>query len=134
MVISLRNICDGDNYHNKSTVYLNKKINTIECKYNSVFFILVMQEYRDKDMRIIYLAILSKWDDGDGYTIRIPDFKGCVSEGETLEETIAMGTDAACGYIITELKEGNKIPKPSKQSNLKIKKDELTSLIICDIT
>ena len=83
-------------------------------------------------MRIIYPAILTKWDDGDGYTIRIPDLKGCVSEGDTLEEAIAMGTDAACGYIITELKEGNSIPKPSKQSNLKIKKDELTSLIICD--
>ena len=83
-------------------------------------------------MRIIYPAILSKWDDGDGYTIRIPDLKGCVSEGDTLEDAIAMGTDAACGYIITELKDGNKIPKPSKQSSLKIKKDELTSLIICD--
>lgn len=83
-------------------------------------------------MRIIYPAILTKWNDGEGYTIRIPDLKGCVSEGDTLEEAIAMGTDAACGYIITELKDGNKIPKPSKQSNLKIKKDELTSLIICD--
>lgn len=83
-------------------------------------------------MRIIYPAILTKWEDGEGYTIRIPDLKGCVSEGDTLEEAIAMGTDAACGYIITELKEGNNIPKPSKQSNLKIKKDELTSLIICD--
>lgn len=83
-------------------------------------------------MRIIYPAILTKWNDGDGYTIRIPDLKGCVSEGDTLEEAIAMGTDAACGYIITELKDGNKIPKPSKQSALRIKKDELTSLIICD--
>ena len=83
-------------------------------------------------MRIIYPAILSKWDDGDGYTIRIPDLKGCISEGDTLEDAIAMGTDAACGYIITELNDGNKIPKPSKQSSLKIKKDELTSLIICD--
>lgn len=83
-------------------------------------------------MRLIYPAILSKWDDGEGYTIRIPDLKGCVSEGDTLEEAIAMGTDAACGYVITELNDGNKIPKPSKQSKFKLKKNELSSLIICD--
>lgn len=43
-----------------------------------------------------------------------------------------MGTDAACGYIISEIEDGNELPKPSKQSKFKLKKDELLSLVICD--
>ncbi len=83
-------------------------------------------------MKIIYPAILTPCEKKEGYTIVIPDLKGCVSEGDTLEEAIAMGTDAACGYIISEIEDGNDLPKPTKQNKLKLKKNELTSLVICD--
>lgn len=83
-------------------------------------------------MKIVYPAILTPFEEKEGYTIVVPDLKGCVSEGDTLEEAIAMGTDAACGYIISEIEEGNELPKPSKQNKFKLKKDELISLVICD--
>ena len=83
-------------------------------------------------MKMIYPAILTPCKKKEGYTIAVPDLKGCVSEGDTLEEAIAMGTDAACGYIISEIEDGNELPKPSKQNKFKLKKDELISLVICD--
>lgn len=83
-------------------------------------------------MKIIYPAILTPCENKEGYTIEIPDLKGCVSEGDTLEDAISMGTDAASGYIISEIEEGKTLPKPTKQSNLKLKKNQLTNLVICD--
>ena len=78
-------------------------------------------------MKIIYPAVSTPCEKKEGYTITIPDLKGCVSEGDTLEEAIAMGTDAACGYIISE-----SLPKPTNQSKIKLKKNQLTSLVVCD--
>ncbi len=83
-------------------------------------------------MKIIYPAILTPCENKKGYTIEIPDLKGCVSEGDTLEEAINMGVDAASGYIISEIEEGKTLPKPTEQRNLKLKKNQLTSLVICD--
>ena len=83
-------------------------------------------------MKIIYPAILTPCVDKEGFTIEIPDLKGCVSEGDNLEEAIQMGTDAACGYIISEIEDGNELPKPTNQSKIKLKKNQLTSLVVCD--
>ena len=83
-------------------------------------------------MKIVYPAILTPFEEKEGYIIVVPDLKGCVSEGDTLEEAIAMGTDAACGYVISEIEDGNELPKPSKQSKFKLKKDELISFVIYD--
>ena len=43
-------------------------------------------------MKIIYPAILTPCTNKDGYTIVIPDLKGCVSEGDTLEEAVVCDT------------------------------------------
>lgn len=55
-------------------------------------------------MKIVYPAILTPFEEKEGYTIVVPDLKGCVSEGDTLEEAIAMGTDAACVISFLNLK------------------------------
>ena len=83
-------------------------------------------------MKMIYPAVLTPCKEKEGYTIVVPDLKGCVSEGDTLEEAIAMGTVAACGYIISEIEDGNDLPKPTRQNKIKLKKDQLISLVICD--
>ena len=55
---------------------------------------------------------LSK-EDGGGYLISYPDFKECISDGETIEEAIENGFDALNGLIET-LKELNKtVPQPN---------------------
>jgi predicted RNase H-like HicB family nuclease len=64
-------------------------------------------------MNLTYPAIFYPWDDGPGYTVEVPDLPGCVSEGATLAEAITMGTDAASGWVLTELEDGKPVPKAS---------------------
>ncbi len=64
-------------------------------------------------MTLIYSAIFHPWEDGEGYTVEIPDLPGCVSEGHSLAEAIMMATDAASGWVLTELEDGQSIPKAS---------------------
>jgi predicted RNase H-like HicB family nuclease len=66
-------------------------------------------------MKLSYPAIFYKCDpdEGEGYTVDVPDLLGCVTEGDTLEEAIFMGIDAASGWIMGELRAGRSIPPPS---------------------
>ena len=41
-----------------------------------------------------------------GYTVTVPALPGCVTQGETLEEAVAMARDAIRGYIEALEKEG----------------------------
>ena len=49
-----------------------------------------------------------------GYVIEIPDLPGCISQGETVEEALAMIEDAKRGWIEIALEQGKDIPEPSK--------------------
>lgn len=64
-------------------------------------------------MKLVYKAIFTPFEKGDGFTVEVPDLPGCVTEGDTLAEAIEMGQDAASGWILTELEEGNDYPKSS---------------------
>ncbi len=50
--------------------------------------------------------------EGGGYLIEFPDLPGCMSDGETVEETITNGKDAMEGWLMACKKLGRKIPKP----------------------
>ena len=54
--------------------------------------------------------------DGGGYFIEFPDLPGCISEGETPEQAVANGYDAVKGYLLSCVKHGDPIPKPSEAS------------------
>ena len=60
-------------------------------------------------MKLVYTAIFDPNDDGS-YTVTVPDLPGCVTEGSNLAEAIDMAVDAASGWILGELEEGNSIP------------------------
>jgi predicted RNase H-like HicB family nuclease len=45
--------------------------------------------------------------------VEVPDLPGCVSEGDSLAEAIIMGTDAASGWVLTELEDGKPAPAPA---------------------
>lgn len=52
-------------------------------------------------------------EDGGGFLITIPDFPGCMSDGETIEEAIANGRDAFLAWISAAIDMGRSIPKPT---------------------
>lgn len=59
-------------------------------------------------MKLVYTAIFAP-NDGS-YTVTVPDLPGCVTEGSDLAEAIDMVVDAASGWVLGELEEGNSIP------------------------
>ena len=51
-------------------------------------------------------------ESGDYYVGRILEFDGCMTVGETLEETYASLTEAMEGWLEVKLEHGDPIPKP----------------------
>ena len=62
-------------------------------------------------MKLVYKAIFTPFEDGEGYTVEGPDLPGCVTEGDSLAEAIEMGQDAASGWILGELEDGHSFPR-----------------------
>jgi len=62
-------------------------------------------------MHLTYPAVF--YEGEGGYAVEVPDLPGCASGGATLAEAILMGTDAASGWVLTELEEGRPVPKAS---------------------
>lgn len=55
-------------------------------------------------------------DDGGGYMITFPDLPGCMSDGDTLEETLANGRDAFTSWMAAQIDQGRPIPEPTRYS------------------
>ena len=55
-------------------------------------------------------------EDGGGFAIEYPDLPGCMSDGSTPEESLKNGRDAVKAYILSCVKHGDPIPKPSEAS------------------
>lgn len=53
-------------------------------------------------------------EEGGGYLIEYPDLPGCISDGETIEETLCHGQDAVACWIEAAKVGGRDIPKPNE--------------------
>ena len=84
-------------------------------------------------MKLLYPAIFTPCLEKEGYTVVVPDLRGCVSEGDSLLHAIEMGTDAACGWVLGELEEGNPIPKATPVEQLEIGADSFANLLVLDM-
>lgn len=51
-------------------------------------------------------------EEGGGYLISFPDLPGCISDGDTIEETIENGIDAMNSWIETSKEFSDSIPEP----------------------
>jgi antitoxin HicB len=58
-----------------------------------------------------YTIILHPDPDEGGYTVTVPALPGCVTQGDTLEEAIAMAKDAIQLYIESLLADGEPVPE-----------------------
>lgn len=84
-------------------------------------------------MKLVYPAIFTPCIEKEGYTVVVPDLPGCVSEGATLAEAIEMSSDAASGWILGELEDGNTIPSASDFNSIKHDSDSFINLLVLDI-
>lgn len=84
-------------------------------------------------MKLIYPAVFTPFGDRDGFTVEVPDLPGCVTEGDTLVEAIEMGTDAASGWILGEIEEGNSFPAASASADIEVPEGSFVSLLVLDM-
>lgn len=83
-------------------------------------------------MKLIYPAIFYPCEEG-GYTVTVPDLPGCVTEGDDLPEAVFMGEDAAAGWILSELEDGQEIPPASPINAIHPDADGFVSLLSLDM-
>lgn len=85
-------------------------------------------------MKLIYPAVFYPFSDGSGgYTVEFPDLQGCVTEGKDLEEAFEMATDAASGWVLDELEEGNPVPKASDYTEVKPRENGQVNMVFLDM-
>lgn len=58
-----------------------------------------------------YTIVLEEDPDEGGYVVTVPDLPGCVTEGDTFDEAIAMAKEAISLYIETLIARGRPIPQ-----------------------
>jgi antitoxin HicB len=58
-----------------------------------------------------YTILLHPDAEEGGYTVTVPALPGCVTQGETLEEAIAMAKDAIRLYVESLLADGEPVPE-----------------------
>ena len=84
-------------------------------------------------MKLTYPACFYK-DKGTGaYAVEIPDLPGCATGGDTLADAILMGTDAASGWVLTELEEGRPAPTASAIDAIQAGPGGFVSLLALDM-
>ena len=85
-------------------------------------------------MKLIYPAVFYPFEDGSGgYTVEFPDLPGCVTEGRNLEEAFEMAEDAASGWVLGELEDGNSIPKASEYTEVQPRERGQVNMILLDM-
>lgn len=84
-------------------------------------------------MKLVYPAIFTPCVEKEGYTVTVPDLQGCVSEGSSLADAIEMGTDAACGWVLGELEDGNPVPSASDYKSIAHDPDSFVNMLVLDM-
>lgn len=57
--------------------------------------------------------------DGPGFGISFPDFPGCVSDGDTVEEAIHRGAEALAFHVEGMIEDGEAVPEPRAVQEIK---------------
>ena len=79
-------------------------------------------------MKLVYPAVFTPYEDeSGGYAVEFPDLTGCVTGGDSMAE------DAASGWVLTELEDGNKAPEATAINEVATEEGQFVSLIALDM-
>ena len=70
-----------------------------------------MMKTLNEYLKLPYRMELVKDQEEGGYVVSFPDLPGCVTGGDDMAEAVFMAEDAASGWVLTELEDGNKVPE-----------------------
>ena len=83
--------------------------------------------------KLCYPAIFTPCEELEGYTVEFPDLSGCITEGKDMVHAIEMAQDAANGWILLELEDGNQLPTPSPISSITTTDTSFVNMIVLDV-
>lgn len=75
-------------------------------------------------MERLYPAVIGQDEDGGVFGVVFPDFPGCVSVGDTLNEAIEMGAEALDLHLSGMLRDGDEIPEPTPLDRVRLEPGE----------
>ena len=64
-------------------------------------------------MRKLYYPAFVDKDEGSDFGVSFPDFPGCVSAGESVEDALIGAQEALAGHVALMLADGDTLPKAS---------------------
>lgn len=70
----------------------------------------------------IYPAIFDPNENG-GFTVTFPDLPGCITEGNNMDDTLAMAAEALALHLYGMERDGDQIPNPSKPAEVQLHDD-----------
>ena len=82
-------------------------------------------------MKYVYPAIFSKCKEG-GYSVCFPDLPGCFTQGADLAEALFMAEDAASGWLLVTMEQGEEVPKASDINDLKHDNGSFINMVLID--
>lgn len=84
-----------------------------------------------KQEKLYYPAVF-EMDDGGGYFVTFPDLDGCMTQGDTLSESMEMAFDALCAYIESRKQNGWPVNSPSNILSVAHEPNQFVNLIEYD--
>ena len=65
-----------------------------------------------------YTVVLEPDEEGQGYTMRVPELPGCITEGRTRDEALVNAREAIVGFIEALEKAGDPVPEEKEPVEL----------------
>lgn len=84
-------------------------------------------------MKLVYPACFYQDEETGNYTVEVPDLPGCVTGAASLADAILMAEDAASGWVLGELEDGNAAPPSSPISDVRPDAGGFVSLLTLDM-
>lgn len=85
-------------------------------------------------MKLVYPAYFSPLENSNGYCVTFPDLPGCVTQGNSLPDSIEMAVDAASGWVLDELEDGKPAPSASHPKSIPIEQDgDFVNIVVLDM-
>jgi predicted RNase H-like HicB family nuclease len=78
--------------------------------------------------KVYYPALVDKDADSD-FGVSFPDFPGCVSAGETLEDALLGAQEALSGHVALMVADGDALPRPIPLEKVAAEKERSTVAI-----
>jgi predicted RNase H-like HicB family nuclease len=78
--------------------------------------------------KVYYPALVDKDADSD-FGVSFPDFPGCVSAGETLEDALMGALEALSGQVALMVADGDVLPRPTSLEKVAAEKEASTVAI-----